>query len=136
MSEPLAEAFKALLVLPQTTKLYDGTVDANPTYPYVLLRADFRMVHDRSMTRAGQSYRLPARTTISALTSSAVRAAATPVVDSLEGARLVVPGWSCGTVESVPNEQHILEDFDVTDTATGKHPLYLVLDWVFVASRN
>ena len=55
------------------------------------------------------------------------------VSDALEHATLTVPGYTLGRVESVPNDQQILEDLDVV--VNSRHPQYVVLDWTVTASK-
>lgn len=124
------------MVLPVTTAVYLGAVPNSPKYPYVLVVSNFRAPDERSQARTPQSYSFGARVTVAGLTVSSVRTACAQVEACLEGARLEVEGWLCGRVEYVPNDQPILEDKDVTDTATSRHPLYRVLDWHMTASRT
>ena len=80
--------------------------------------------NDRSAARTpvGGEYRY--RTTIVSLNAESVRIVAGRVSRALEGARV-----AGARVEAVPNDQPIMEDFDVTiDMA---HPSYTVLEWRF-----
>ncbi|WDF32249.1 hypothetical protein PTW37_10220 [Arthrobacter agilis] len=115
--------------------VYSGNLSSeNPEYPYVLVTAGFPQASERSHARTVQAREARIRTTIAGFTQDSILQVAGAVVDSLEGARPVVPGWSVGRIEGVPNGQPIQTDDDVVVPNFG-HPMYLVLDWVATASQ-
>lgn len=124
---------KALTALVAGVAVHDGSVPANPAYPYVLASSSFPRVSDRSQARSVHAQQVKLRTTVVGLTAASVRVIGQKVSDALEHAALVVPGYTLGRVESVPNDQPILEDLDVV--VNSRHPQYVVLDWVMTASR-
>lgn len=131
-AEALTAALEALIDWPT---VYSGNLHGEePEYPYVLVTAGFPRATERSQARTVQASEARVRTTIAGFTQDSVLQVAGAVVDSLEGARPVVPGWSVGRVEGVPNSQPIQTDDDVVVPNFG-HPMYLVLDWVATASQ-
>jgi hypothetical protein len=68
------------------------------------------------------------------ITAGSVRVIAQKLTDGLEGKRPVVAGWVLGAIESVPNEQTIQPDLDVTIPGTAENPLYQPFDWVLTGS--
>lgn len=115
--------------------LYSGSLHGQaPAYPYVLVTAGFPQASQRSQARTVQAREVRMRTTIAGFTQDSILQVAGAVVDSVEGARLVVPGWSVGRIEGVPNGQPIQTDDDVVVPDFG-HPMYVVLDWVATASQ-
>jgi hypothetical protein len=116
--------------------VYEGDVPASPSFPYVLLQTSFPAVSERAVNRRVQGRRFTARTTVAGATARSVEVVAEKLSTALEGVRLDVDGWSLGALESVPNDQPILPDMDVTLPGLNLHPQYLVLDWVVAGSRN
>lgn len=128
MSEALVTEFENLL---SGLTVYSGRVPAKPAFPYVLVLTSDPRLPERSFARTPAGSRLWAQTTVVGLTAASVRIVSRQVRDRLEGSRLT---GNVGRIEEVPNGQTILEDRDVTDAATGLHPLYVPLEWVAVYS--
>jgi hypothetical protein len=124
----------ALTALVTGVTVYDGTVPPTPTYPYVLVSGSFPRVSARSQARSVHARQVRARTTIVGTSAGSVLVIAQKVTDQLEHAEIEVPGYVLGRVESVPNDQPILEDLDVV--VNSRHPQYAVLDWTATASRT
>lgn len=131
--DALAKGFEALIT---GVTVYPDKVPASPSFPYVLVTTNFPTVADRANSRAVLSRHLRSRTTVVGLTGASVRIIAQTLTDCLEGKRPVVAGWTLGAIESVPNEQPIQPDDDVTIPGTTNHPLYQPFDWILTGSRR
>lgn len=129
--DALATSFEALLT---GFTVYKGKVPASPSYPYVLVLANFPVVSERSLSRSVAARVLRSRTSVVGLTPASVRIVAQKLSNSLEGKRLTVEGWSLGAIESVPNEQPIYHDRDVTIPGTNESPFYQTFDWILTGS--
>lgn len=129
--DALANAFEALLT---GFTVYKGKVPASPSFPYVLVLTNFPTVGERSLARSVSARQLRSRTVVVGETAGSVRIIAQKLGDALEGKRLDVTGWVLGAVESVPNEQPIQPDTDVTITGTNQNPLYQPFDWILTGS--
>lgn len=125
---------KALTALVTGVTVHPGSVPASPTYPYVLVSSSFPKVSDRSQARSVHALQVRIRTTIVGTSSGSVLVIGQKVIDALEHAEVDVPGYVLGRVESVPNDQPILEDLDVV--VNSRHPQYAVFDWTVTASRT
>jgi len=130
--DALANGFEALLT---GFTVYKDRVPSNPTFPYVLVLTNFPTVSDRSQARTVHARLLRSRTMVVGLTASSVRIIAQKLAGCLEGKRPVVTGWVLGAIESIPNEQPIQPDMDVTIPGTAEHPLYQPFDWVLTGSQ-
>lgn len=131
--DALASAFEALIT---GVTVYKDKVPSSPSFPYVFVLTNFPTVTERAGTRDVHARQLRSRTTVVGLTGASVRIIAQKLSDALEGTRPAVAGWTLGRVESVPNEQPIQPDTDVTIPGTGDHPLYQPFDWVLTGSRT
>ena len=131
--DALAAGFEALLT---GFTVYKDKVPASPSFPYVFVLTNFPAVADRANSRAVLSRHLRSRTIVVGQTAASVRIVAQKLNDALEGKRPVVPGWVLGAIESVPNEQPIQPDDDVTIPGTSDHPLYQPFDWILTGSRT
>lgn len=129
--DALASAFDALLA---GFTVYKDRVPANPALPYVLVLTNFPTVAERSMARSASVRHLRSRTTVVGVTAGSVRIVAQKLTDALEGKRPIVAGWVLGAIESVPNEQPIQPDLDVTIPGTAENPLYQPFDWILTGS--
>jgi hypothetical protein len=123
-------------LLPVELRVYKGTVPAKPVFPYVLVVVSVPDVLERAQSRQNVLHGARARCTVVGLTMDSVMIVAPKVAAAMDGALVDPVGWSTGRVESRPNDQWVREDLGVTDTATGSHPLYTVLDFLVTASRN
>ncbi|CAN7466393.1 hypothetical protein LJR013_003196 [Pseudarthrobacter oxydans] len=131
--DALASAFEALIT---GVTVYRDKVPASPSFPYVFVLTNFPTVAGRAVNRRAQFHRLRSRTTVVGLTGSSVRIVAQKLSNALEGKRPTVAGWSLGAIESVPNEQPIQPDTDVTITGTNQNPLYQPFDWILTGSKT
>lgn len=131
--DALAAGFEALLT---GFTVYKDKVPANPTFPYVFVVTNFPTVADRSLARSAASRQLRSRTVVVGLTGASVRIIAQKLSNALEGKRPVVTGWVLGSIESVPNEQLLQPDDDVTIPGTNDHPLYQPFDWILTGSPS
>lgn len=122
--------FKALLTALPSLTVYDGTVPAKPSFPYVLLMGAIPRVTERGVNRIPQGSVARYRTTLVGLTQDSVRVIAGRVCGALESTRFAAPGYKLGPVGSVPDDLPIWEDTDVTLTG-GLHPQYTVIEWRF-----
>ena len=129
--DALASGFEALLT---GFTVYKDKVPSSPTFPYVLVLTNFPTVAVRSMARTVSSRVLRSRTSVVGLTGASVRIVAQKLTDALEGKRPNVAGWVLGAIESVPNEQPIQPDLDVTIPGTAENPLYQPFDWILTGS--
>ena len=129
--DALASGFEALLT---GFTVYKDKVPSSPSFPYVLVLTNFPTVSERSMARTVSSRALRSRTSVVGLTGASVRIVAQKVSDALEGKRPNVEGWVLGAIESVPNEQPVQPDLDVTIPGTAENPLYLPFDWILTGS--
>lgn len=129
----LAAGFEALLT---GFTVYKDRVPSNPSFPYVLVTTNFPTVAERSLARSAMVRVLRSRTTVVGLSATSVRVVAQKLSDALEGRRPVVPGWVLGSIESVPNDQPIQPDLDVTIPDTAENPLYQPFDWVLTGSPS
>jgi len=131
--DALATAFESALT---GFTVYKDKVPASPSFPYVFVLTNFPTVGERSMARRAQVRHLRARTVVVGLSGASVRIIAQKLTDALDGRRLMVAGWSLGAVESIPNEQPIQPDTDVTIPGTSEHPLYQPFDWILTGSQT
>jgi len=129
--DALAAAFESLIA---GVTVYRDKVPASPSFPYVFVLTNFPTVAGRSQARSAQFHHLRSRTLVVGLTGASVRIVAQKLTDALEGSRPDVPGWSLGAIESVPNDQQLLPDNDVT--INNQHPLYQPFDWVLTGSAT
>lgn len=127
--DALASAFEALIT---GVTVYRDKVPSTPSFPYVFVTTNFPTVSDRSMARTVHARQLRSRTRVVGLSGASVRIIAQKLTNALEGKRPTVAGWVLGAIESVPNEQPLLPDDDVT--INGQHPLYQPFDWVLTGS--
>lgn len=131
--DALANGFEALIT---GVTVYKDRVPANPTFPYVFVLTNFPSVAGRSHARTVQSRHLRSRTMVVGLTAASVRIVSQKLSNALEGKRPVVAGWALGAIESVPNEQPMQPDLDVTIPGTNLNPLYQPFDWVLTGSQT
>lgn len=129
--DALASAFEALLT---GFTVYKDKVPASPTFPYVLVLTNFPTVAERSLARSVSARALRSRTSVVGITAASVRIIAQKLTDALEGKRPTVSGWVLGAIESIPNEQPIQPDLDVTIPGTSENPLYQPFDWILTGS--
>jgi len=131
--DALASGFEGLLT---GFTVYKDRVPASPSFPYVFVLTNFPTVSERSNARTVHARHLRARTVAVGLTGPSVRIVAQKLSNALEGKRPVVDGWSLGAIESVPNEQPIQPDLDVTIPGTLENPLYQPFDWILAGSQT
>jgi hypothetical protein len=129
--DALATAFEALLT---GFTVYKDKVPSTPSFPYVFVVTNFPTVAERSQTRSVLSRRLKSRTIVVGLTGASVRIISQKLTLAVEGKKPVVPGWVLGRIESVPNDQPIQPDTDVT--INGQNPLYQPFDWILTGSQT
>jgi len=130
--DALANGFESLLT---GFTVYKDKVPATPSFPYVFVLTNFPAVSGRSHARTVHSRQLRSRTLVVGLTGASVRIVAQKLSNALEGKRPTVAGWVLGSIESVPNEQPIQPDLDVTVPGTSQNPLYQPFDWVLTGSQ-
>ena len=131
--DALAAGFEALIT---GVTVYKDKVPSSPSFPYVFVVTNFPTVGARSNARTVQSRLLRSRTVVVGLTGASVRIIAQKLSNALEGKRPVVAGWVLGSIESVPNEQPLQPDDDVTIPGTSDHPLYQPFDWILTGSQT
>lgn len=129
--DALATSFEALIT---GVTVYRDKVPASPSFPYVFVLTNFPTVAGRAVNRRAQFHHLRSRTTVVGLTGASVRIISQKLSNSLEGKRPTVAGWKLGAIESVPNDQPIQPDNDVTIPNTNQHPLYQTFDWILTGS--
>jgi hypothetical protein len=129
--DALAAGFEALIT---GVTVYKDKVPSSPSFPYVFVVTNFPTVADRSMARSVSSRVLRSRTVVVGLTGASVRIIAQKLANALAGKRPVVTGWVLGSIESIPNEQPLQPDQDVTIPGTSDHPLYQPFDWILTGS--
>ena len=129
--DALAVGFESLIT---GVTVYRDKVPASPSFPYVFVTTNFPTVSARSLARSVQSRALRSRTVVVGLTAASVRIISQKLSDALEGKRPAVAGWVLGAIESVPNEQPIQPDTDVTIPGTNQNPLYQPFDWILTGS--
>ena len=129
--DALAAGFEALIT---GVTVYRDKVPSTPSFPYVFVVSNFPTVAERSVARSVQARALRSRTIVVGLTGASVRIVAQKLTDALDGKRPAVPGWVLGSIESVPNEQPLQPDTDVT--INGQNPLYQPFDWILTGSRS
>jgi hypothetical protein len=129
--DALASSFEALLT---GFTVYKDKVPASPTFPYVFVTTNFPTISERSLTRSASSRVLRSRTSVVGLTAMSVRIIAQKLSDALEGKRPTVAGWVLGAIESIPNEQPMQPDLDVTIPGTSENPIYQPFDWILTGS--
>ena len=103
-------------------------------FPYVFVSTNFPSVIERAKSRAVQARSLRVRATAVGLSLSSVRITAQKLSDCLEGKKPEVAGWNLGRIESVPNDQLIRVDTDVTIPELG-NPLYQPFEWILIGSQ-
>lgn len=130
--DALATAFEDLLV---GFTVYKDRVKADPAFPYVLVMTNFPTVAERSLSRSVTARVLRSRTVVVGATAASVRVIAQKLTDALEGKRPEVPGWNLGRIESVPNDQPMQADLDVTLPVSAENPMYQPFDWILTGSR-
>jgi len=131
--DALAAGFEALIT---GVTVYKDKVPSSPSFPYVYVLTNFPTVADRSQARTVSSRHLRSRTVVVGLTAASVRIIAQKLSNALEGKRPTVAGWLLGSIESVPNEQPIQADEDVTIAGSSDHPLYQPFDWILTGSQT
>lgn len=129
--DALAAGFEALL---SGFTIYKDRVPSTPTFPYVFVVTNFPTVAERSLARSVSARVLRSRTVVVGLTGASVRIIAQKLSDRLEGKRPAVAGWVLGSIESVPNDQPIQPDLDVTIPGTAENPMYQPFDWILTGS--
>lgn len=129
--DALAAGFESLIT---GVTVYRDKVPAGPSFPYVFVLTNFPAVAGRAVNRRAQFHHLRSRTTVVGVTGASVRIIAQKLSDALEGKRPTVAGWVLGAIESVPNEQPIQPDTDVTIPGANQNPLYQTFDWVLTGS--
>jgi hypothetical protein len=131
----IVEHNAAVRLLIASIGFYDGQVPNQPTFPYRVLYMDTG--NERAERLCATSQRVDFRFQITSVALSAVGVGA--VADAsravLLDVRPVVAGWSPGLIRK---EQTLLvrEDRDVTDTATGLHPMYSADTYVFTSRKD
>lgn len=131
--DALAKGFEALIT---GVTVYKDKVPSSPSFPYVFVVTNFPTISERALNRVGLSRLLRSRTVVVGETATSVRIISQKLTDALEGKRPTVAGWTLGAIESVPNEQPIQPDDDVTIPGTTNHPLYQPFDWILTGSRR
>jgi hypothetical protein len=131
--DALAAGFEALIT---GVTVYRDKVPSSPTFPYVYVLTNFPTVSERSQARSVSARQLRSRTVVVGLTAASVRIIAQKLSSALEGKRPAVAGWVLGAIESVPNDQPIMQDTDVTVAGTSQHPLYQPFDWILTGSQT
>lgn len=131
--DALAAGFEALIT---GVTVYKDRVPSSPSFPYVFVLTNFPTVSERSLARTQAASMLTSRTIVCGATAASVRIIAQKLATCLEGQRLTVTGWTLGAIESVPNDQRIQPDLDVTLPGSAENPLYQPFDWVLVGSRT
>jgi len=129
--DALAAGFEALL---SGFTVYKDRVPSTPSFPYVFVVTNFPTVAERSLARSVSARVLRSRTVVVGLTGASVRIIAQKLTDRLEGKRPEVAGWVLGSIESVPNDQPIQPDLDVTIPGTAENPMYQPFDWILTGS--
>jgi len=129
--DALAAGFEALL---SGFTVYKDRVPANPSFPYVFVVTNFPTVAERSLARSVSARVLRSRTVVVGPSGASVRIVAQKLTDALEGQRPAVTGWVVGSIESVPNDQPIQPDLDVTIPGTAENPMYQPFDWILTGS--
>lgn len=129
--DALASGFEALLT---GFTVYKDKVPASPTFPYVFVITNFPTISERSLTRSASARVLRSRTSVVGLTAMSVRIIAQKLSDALEGKRPTVAGWVLGAIESIPNDQPMQPDLDVTIPGTSENPIYQPFDWILTGS--
>lgn len=130
--DSLASGFEALL---SGFTVYRDRVPSSPAFPYVFVVTNFPTVAERSAARTVSARVLKSRTVVVGLTGASVRIVAQKLTGALEGKRPVVAGWVLGAIESVPNDQPMQPDLDVTIPGTAENPMYQPFDWVLTGSQ-
>jgi len=129
--DALATGFEALI---SGVTVYKDRVPSSPTFPYVFVVTNFPTVTERSLARSVSTRTLRSRTIVVGSTGASVRIIAQKLADRLEGQRPAVAGWVLGSIESVPNDQPIQPDLDVTIPGTAENPMYQPFDWILTGS--
>jgi len=127
-------ADKYILTGTTNTAVYIDRVPSSPTFPYVLVVTNFPTVAERSLARSVSARVLKSRTVVVGSSASSVRIIAQKLTDRLEGQRPDVAGWVLGSIESIPNDQPIQPDLDVTIPGTAENPMYQPFDWILTGS--
>lgn len=135
MSRAHYDAFQALL--PAGTRVHRGYVSKKLTsadYPYVVLGGSGGDESTEALAGDVDSLEFRLKATYSGLSFDAVLIQMEKVRRVFLSERVVVPGWSCGTVrhEAALNIQ---VDFDVTLTDSSLHPVFAVDEFTVFCSR-
>lgn len=116
------------LLLPAGMNAFRGAAPVKPTaddYPYVVIGGNAGMESTEAAAGAPDSLDLLFKITYAGLTFDSVLIIMRQFRAAVLGARLVVPGWTCGTLRHEP-ALDVREDPDVTIPDTSAHPLYAV----------
>ena len=135
MSRAHYDAFQSLL--PAGTRVHRGYVSkklASSDYPYVVLGGSGGDESTESLGGDVDSLEFRLKVTYVGLSFDAVLIQMEKVRRAFLSGRLVVPGWTCGTVrhEAALNIQ---PDLDVTLTDTSLKPLFAVDEFTVFCSR-
>ena len=130
-----SEHWQAVLdLLPPDLRVYQGSVPARPSYPYVLawMGVSSRDAAALSDEPAERTYRY--RITVAGLSELSVMIVQDRVRDVLDRATVTVAGWSPARLRLQPLAP-VLEDLNVT-LSEGSHPFYSVDEYLARTSSD
>ncbi len=115
----------AILSLLSTMTVYDGTVPASPSYPYVALYISPLNADDNDITFSSNEQRYDIHLTCVGATAASARVMADKVATALLDKSPTVSGRQCWPLR-VAFADRAHEDRDVFIPETATHPLYMV----------
>ena len=111
----------------------DGEVDADG-FPYIVIGGNLGRDYTEAANGDPDTREIRFRITYAGLTFDSVLVVMDAVRSSLNGKKLVVPGWSSGILR----QEELLDiraDRDVTIPVIGLHPLFAVDEFTLVSAR-
>lgn len=144
MSKAHYDALEA--VLPEGFTIYRGIAEREATegnpdgdlaaedYPYVVLGGNLGRDYTEAANGDPDTREIRFKITYAGLTFDSVLVVMEAVRESLNGRKLVVPGWSSGILR----QEELLDiraDRDVTIPIIGLHPQFAVDEFILVSAR-
>lgn len=114
------------------TRAYDGQVLDDPNH-FVAVSQRIPDPSSRSEARRRLAHWCLVRATVTGVATGQVRDTAQEVIDALEGQRVSTPGWLTSPLELL-NAREPVEDRDAGKLASGRYPMFAVLEFEYTAT--
>jgi hypothetical protein len=114
------------------TRAYDGQVLGDPDH-FVVVNQRIPDPSSRSEARTRLAHWCLVRATVTGVAAQQVRNTAQQVIDALEGKRVTASGWLTSPLELL-NTREPVEDRDAGKLASGRYPMFAVLEFEYTAT--